>query len=132
MPTSTFESPVETPTTDTQPESKLPSNAPPTWREKRQFHRIVERLPVSVKFSDLSAAIGETANFCARGLYFHLHQRVAPGSQVELVFRLPKQIVTSEGVWMRCKAQVLRVDEGLTAGRIGIAATLMEYEILET
>ena len=132
MPTSTIEPPVETPEEQSTPEPKLPRNAPPTWRERRQFHRIAERMPVSIKFSDLSEAVGETANFCARGLYFHLHQRIAPGSQVELVFRLPKQLVTTEGVWMRCKAQVLRVDDALTAGRIGIAATLMEYEILET
>ena len=134
MPTSTFEPPVETPSAEREPtpEPQLPSNPSPTRRERRQFHRIVERMPVSIKFSDLSEALGETANFCARGIFFHLQQRIAPGSQVELVFRLPKQVVVNEGVWMRCKAQVLRVDDALTAGRIGIAATLMEYEILET
>ncbi len=111
---------------------ELPSDAPPTWRERRQFHRIMERMPVNIKFSDLSEAVGETANFCARGIYFYLQKRVAPGSQMELVFRLPRQIVRRPGVWMRCKAQVLRVDDPLTTGKIGLAATLMEYEILET
>lgn len=131
MPTSTIDPPVETPQQEhTKP--TLPHDAPPTWRERRKFHRLIERIPVSIKFSDLSEAVGETANFCARGIYFHLQQRVAPGSQVELVFRLPAEIVPRPGVWMRCKAQVLRVDDALTAGRIGIAATLMEYEILET
>lgn len=132
MPTSTIEPPVETPEKQSTPQPELPRNAPPTWRERRQFHRIVERMPVSIRFSDLSEAVGETANFCARGIYFHLQQRIAPGSQVELVFRLPKKIVVNNSVWMRCKAQVLRVDDALTLGRIGIAATLMEYEILET
>jgi hypothetical protein len=133
MPTGTVDPPVEPLKEEhTEPAPTLGTDAPPTWRERRQFHRIVERMPVSIKFSDLSEALGETANFCARGIYFHLQQRIAPGSQVELVFRLPRQIVVNEGVWMRCKAQVLRVDDALTAGRIGIAATLMEYEILET
>ncbi len=124
--------PPKTEPETTKPASKLPTDAPPTWRERRQFHRIMERMPVSIKFSDLSEAVGETANFCARGIYFYLQKRVAPGSQMELVFRLPRQIVRRPGIWMRCKAQVLRVDDSLSAGKIGLAATLMEYEILET
>lgn len=133
-PTDIIEPPAPPKTTPETPEQlpKLPSDAPPTWRERRQFHRIMERIPVNVKFSDLSEAVGETANFCARGIYFHLQKRLAPGSQVELVFRLPRQIVRRPGIWMRCKAQVLRVDDALTAGKLGVAATLMEYEILET
>jgi PilZ domain len=130
-----LEPPVATPTAkeDTpQPAPSLPGNAPPTWRERRQFHRIMERIPVAIKFSDLSEAVGETANFCVRGIYFHVEKRLAPGAQMDLVFKLPKQIVSRPNVWMRCKAQVLRVDENLSDGKTGIAATLMEYEILET
>jgi len=48
------------------------------------------------------------------------------------VFRLPRQIVRRQGVWMRCKAQVLRADENFSDNKLGVAATLMEYEILET
>ena len=129
------EPPVESPEikqNTPEPAPSLPSDAPPTWRERRQFHRIMEKMPVSIRFSDLSEAVGETANFCARGVYFHLQKRVAPGAQMELVFRLPRQIVRRQGVWMRCKAQVLRVDENFSDDKLGVAATLMEYEILET
>ena len=131
----TLEPPVETPAAKKetpQPAPSLPSDAPPTWRERRQFHRIMEHIPVSIKFSDLSEAVGETANFCVRGIYFHVEKRLAPGAQMDLVFKLPREIVSRPGVWMRCKAQVLRVDENFSDGKTGIAATLMEYEILET
>jgi hypothetical protein len=133
-PIDTLEPPAAPPKPEqqTEPLPTLPSNAPPTWRERRHFHRLMERMPVSVRFSDLSEATGETANFCARGIYFHVQTRISPGSQVELVFRLPREIVPQDGVWMRCKAQVLRLDESFTDGKIGVAATLMEYEILET
>jgi hypothetical protein len=67
-------------------------------------------------------------NLSARGMFFSFDRRLRVGSWIELVFPLPRKILGSDGVWLRCAAQVVRVEEGLPEDKFGIAARVSSYE----
>jgi hypothetical protein len=97
--------------------------------ERRVRVRVSSRLPLSVKFGGIYESPAEASNISARGMFFALPQRLEIGTAIELVFRLPRHVIGVDGIWLRCPAEVVRVQEGLPEGRFGIAAKITSYEI---
>ncbi|MGE5207423.1 MAG: PilZ domain-containing protein [Chlamydiota bacterium] len=103
----------------------LPLSGP----ERRARVRVLSQLPLSVKFGGIYETMAESANLSARGMFFVLQQRLEVGSVVELIFRLPRRVIGVDGVWLRCPAEVVRLQEGLPEGKFGIGARITSYDV---
>jgi hypothetical protein len=97
--------------------------------ERRARVRVLSQLPLSVKFGGIYETMAESANISARGLFFVLQQRLEVGSVIELIFRLPRRVIGVDGIWLRCPAEVVRVEEGLPEGKFGIGTRITSYEV---
>jgi len=100
--------------------------------ERRTSRRFTMSLPLSVRFPEQEGAEkhGETRDVSFRGLYFLIDSNVEPGTDLEFVLTLPKEITMAGDVHIRCYGQVVRVDDH--NGRRGIAARIERYEFLPT
>lgn len=97
--------------------------------ERRERVRVLSQLPMTVKFGGIYESAAEATNISARGMFFVLQQRLDAGTPIELVFRLPRRVIGVDGIWLRCPAEVVRVQEGLLEGKFGIAAKIIGYEV---
>ena len=102
---------------------ELPIGGP----ERRERIRVFTQLPLTVKFGGVYETMAEAVNISARGMFFMAQERLAVGTTIELVFRLPRRIIGAEGIWLRCSAEVIRVEE--REGKFGIAAQIKSYEV---
>ena len=99
--------------------------------ERRTSRRFTMSLPLAVK---LPAEPGgaetraETRDVSFRGLYFLIDSQLEPGSQIEFVLTLPKEITMAGDVHIRCYGQVVRVEPH--NGRRGVAARIERYEFI--
>lgn len=71
---------------------------------------------------------GQTRDVSFRGVYFLMDTDFEPGSSVEIILTLPREITMASDVHIRCFAQILRVEEN--DSRRGIAARIDRYEFL--
>jgi len=102
--------------------------------ELRREKRIEAKVPVTVKKRHNGTSeelAGHTRDVSQRGVFMYLSNRVAEGSELELVFPMPQSEAVEEDVWVRCKARVLRVEKTDHGERFGVAAVLESYERLE-
>ena len=103
-------------------------------KELRQDKRISAKVPVTIK-KDNNGSVqeleGQTRDVSERGVFMYLSNRVAEGSELELVFPMPQGDSPAEDSWVRCKARVLRVEKIESGSRFGVAAVLESYERLE-
>lgn len=104
-----------------------------TKQELRRDKRIPAAVPVTVKKHDgrHEEMTGQTRDVSMRGVFMYLSNRVAEGSELELVFPMPQGESPAEDTWVRCKARVLRVEKTDGGSRFGVAAVLESYERLE-
>jgi hypothetical protein len=100
-----------------------------TGPERRERVRVASQLPLSVKYGGVYETAAEAVNISARGMFFVLRQRLEIGATVELVFRLPRRVIGIDGIWLRCSAQVVRVESGLPENKFGIGAKITSYEV---
>jgi len=97
--------------------------------ERRERTRVLSQVPLSVKFGGIYEVMTETTDISARGMFFAMERRLEIGTVVELVFRLPRRVIGVDGVWLRCPAEVVRVEENLQDGKFGIGAKITDYEV---
>jgi c-di-GMP-binding flagellar brake protein YcgR len=105
-----------------------------TKDELRRDKRIPAKVPVTVKRKQNGVheeLAGQTRDLSMRGVFMYLSNRVAEGSELELVFPMPQSDSPAEDTWVRCKARVLRVEKTDGGHRFGVAAVLESYEKLE-
>jgi hypothetical protein len=103
-------------------------------QELRRDKRIPAKVPVTVKKHTNGASeefTGQTRDVSQRGLFMYMTNRIAEGSELELVFPMPQGDSPAEDTWVRCKARVLRVEKAEDGHRFGVAAVLESYEKLE-
>ena len=62
--------------------------------------------------------------------YFRIEADFAPGSSIEFILTLPREITMAGDVHIRCFAEIVRVEPH--NGRRGIAARIDRYEFLPT
>jgi hypothetical protein len=66
-----------------------------------------------------------------RGLYFFVGEPFEAGREIDFVITLPKDLLKSSDVKIRCRGKVIRVDPG-DNGRLGVAAKIERYEFVPT
>lgn len=102
--------------------------------ELRRDKRIPKQVPVAVKKrhnGTVEEIEGHTRDVSQRGVFMYLSNRVAEGSELEIVFPMPHSDSPAEDTWVRCRARVLRVEKTESGNRFGVAAVLESYEKLE-
>jgi PilZ domain len=112
------------------PQVDVPSIQLPRPWESRSHIRVLTDVLVNVKYRGIYEALGQAINLSARGIFFALDTDLAPGSEIEVVFRLPPTIVGRGAIWLRCRAKVVRVEKGWQPGRFRVAAQLKDYDVL--
>src|SRR2546427_176605 len=78
--------------------------------ERRASRRFTMALPLTVRSSGPAGAVeqkGQTRDVSFRGLYFLTDGRFEPGSEIEFVLPLPKEITLAGDVYIRCFGQVI-------------------------
>ena len=100
--------------------------------ERRTSRRFNMSLPLAVRLPEAesaeNASQAETRDVSFRGLYFLIDSKVEPGTAIEFVLTLPKEITMAGDVHIRCFGQVVRVDDH--NGKRGVAARIERYEFL--
>jgi len=87
-------------------------------------------LPLTVHSTgtDTSERQGQTRDVSFRGLYFLVDVEYLPGSSIEFILTLPREITLAGDVHIRCFAEVIRVEPH--NDRRGVAARIDRYEFL--
>jgi hypothetical protein len=100
--------------------------------ERRASRRFTMTLPLTVRSADPGGKErqGQTRDVSFRGLYFLIEEDFAPGSPIEFILTLPREITMAGDVHIRCFAEIVRVEPH--EGRRGVAARIDRYEFLPT
>ena len=101
--------------------------------ERRASRRFNMTLPLTVRAGGSDEAIerqGQTRDVSFRGLYFWIDADLAPGAAIEFVLTLPREITMAGDVYIRCHAEIVRVEPHNS--RRGVAARIDRYEFLPT
>ncbi len=100
--------------------------------DRRAMRRFDMRLPAAIHLTGNRADEfhTETQNVSARGVFFYLDRSVAHGSRIEVTLTFPPHVTLTDAVRVRFAARVIRVEPSLPSARIGVAATIEEYEFL--
>jgi hypothetical protein len=99
--------------------------------ERRASRRFTMTLPVKVRANGPEGGIerqGQTRDVSFRGLYFLIDADFEPGRSIEFILTLPREITMAGDVYIRCFAQIIRVEPHNS--RRGIAARIDRYEFL--
>jgi PilZ domain len=99
--------------------------------ERREARRFTMTLPLRVLPREPQAAelATHTRDVSYRGLYFLAEATFDVGSEIDFVITLPQQVTQSGDVNIRCRGQIVRVEQN-SNGRVGIAAKIDRYEFL--
>jgi hypothetical protein len=99
--------------------------------ERRASRRFTMTLPLTVRTNGPEGGIerqGQTRDVSFRGLYFLVDANFEPGTSIEFILTLPREITMAGDVHIRCFGQIVRVEPH--NGRRGIAARIDRYEFL--
>jgi hypothetical protein len=99
--------------------------------ERRASRRFTMTLPLTVRPNGPGGGAerqGQTRDVSFRGLYFMMDADFDPGSAIEFILTLPREITMAGDVHIRCFAEIIRVEPH--NGRRGIAARIDRYEFL--
>jgi PilZ domain len=99
--------------------------------ERREARRFTMNLPLSIlpwehKGDELPVNMRDVSY---RGLYFFAGEQFEAGREIAFVITLPKDLLKSGDVKIRCRGKVVRVDPGEN-GKLGIAAKIDRYEFI--
>jgi hypothetical protein len=100
--------------------------------ERRASRRFTMTLPLTVRSTEPggSEQQGETRDVSFRGLYFLVEADYLPGSPIEFILTLPREITLAGDVHIRCFAEIVRVEP--VERKRGVAARIERYEFLPT
>jgi hypothetical protein len=99
--------------------------------ERRASRRFTMSLPLTLRSEGPEGVVekvGQTRDVSFRGLYFTTDALYEPGSRIEFILTLPREITQAGDVNIRCRGQVVRVEP--RNGSRGIAAKIERYEFL--
>jgi hypothetical protein len=99
--------------------------------ERRASRRFTMALPLTVRTEGPEGGLerqGQTRDVSFRGLYFLIDADFEPGTTIEFVLTLPREVTMAGDVHIRCFAQIVRVEPHNS--RRGIAARIDRYEFL--
>jgi PilZ domain-containing protein len=98
--------------------------------ERRASRRFTMALPLTVRSTEPGGneRQAQTRDVSFRGLYFLIDEDFAPGTPVEFILTLPREITMASDVHIRCFAEIVRVEPN--NDRRGVAARIDRYEFL--
>ena len=98
--------------------------------ERRASRRFTMALPLTVRSGRTgnSEQAGQTRDVSFRGLYFMADAEYEPGSSIEFILTLPREVTMAGDVHIRCFAEIIRVEP--QDGQKGVAARIERYEFL--
>ena len=99
-------------------------------RDRRMMRRFEMCLPAMVRIEDGDALATETRNVSARGVFFYLDREVPAGASIEMTLTFPPHVTMTVPMRVKFQARVIRVEPPLPSARIGVAATIEDYEYL--
>ena len=105
-----------------------------TGAERRIHRRFDLSLPVKVRVKTQVAAEIATAtnDISARGIYFSMSGDYELGSELECEVTLPPELCQGNAIQVRCRGRIVRVERRDVEGKIGVAATIEDYEFVKT
>ncbi len=103
--------------------------------ERRSARRYDLSLPVMIRVAAQGFAetqSGKTRDISTRGLYFVIDQDVRPGSDLDIMLTLPREMTNGEEVLVKAAGKIVRVETRLEDGnaRQGVAAIIQRYDIM--
>lgn len=105
-----------------------------TKSDQRSTRRFSLRLPVAVKNQqgEVDELPAHTKDVSARGIYFFIDSPMESGSNIEFVLTLPPEVTLTESIRVRCRGQVVRVEQQSAASgaRLGVAAAIESYDFV--
>jgi hypothetical protein len=101
--------------------------------DRREARRFTMHLPLSIllweqRGKELPVDMRDVSY---RGLYFFAAEKFEAGREIAFIITLPKDMLKSSDVKIRCRGMIVRVDEGEN-GKTGIAAKIDRYEFIAT
>ena len=105
-----------------------------TEADRRRHRRFDLSFPVQVRVKTQATPQVQTStkDISARGIYFTMSQDCELGSELECVVTLPPEFCQGHTVQVRCRGKVVRVERPDAKNRIGVAATIEDYEFVKT
>lgn len=102
-------------------------------QQRRKADRIPVTAPVVVKTpgqpEDVLPDVAWIRDLSSGGVYLVFDQELAVGTALDLVFTLPRKIAGKE-VLVRCRGQVVRVEQRETA--VGVGAVIEDMNFLNS
>lgn len=101
--------------------------------ERRTARRYDLSLPVLIKLPiEQDARNGKTRDISTRGVYFHVGNQLAAGSELDLTMTLPAEVTGGTEVFIRAVGKVVRVEKSSDKDdhQVGVAALIQRYEIV--
>jgi hypothetical protein len=103
--------------------------------ERRVTRRYDLSLPVMVRIPAQGFAEtqnGRTRDISTKGLYFVIDRDVRPGSNLDIMLTLPREMTNGEEVLVKASGKIVRVESRMEDGneRQGVAAVIERYDIM--
>ena len=106
-----------------------------TGADRRKHRRFDLSLPVKVRLKTQAASQIQTStkDISAHGIYyFTLSEKFELGSELECVVLLPPELCQGNNIEVRCRGKIVRVERPDAENKIGVAATIEDYEFVKT
>ncbi len=100
--------------------------------EKRRHRRFDLSLPVEVRMETAPEIKTATKDISARGIYFTMEEGYRVGSQLECTVTLPPELCQGNMIRIRCRGKIVRVEPPDAQKKVGVAATIEDYEFVKT
>ena len=98
--------------------------------ERRASQRFEFQLPVGIRVSGCNGS-GFTQDLSGRGVCFITDMTLVACDAIELTLMMPSEITLGEGMRVRCRGQVTRVQPLEIAGKSSVAVHFAGYEYLQ-
>lgn len=98
----------------------------------RRTPRFDVRIPLRIRSldADVATVATESVNVSATGLYFATDLNFRIGAPVEIVLRMPEEIVGEPSNEWCCKGQIVRIENGSSLReRFGVGVKFHYYEV---
>ena len=104
-----------------------------TGTDERKHRRFDLSLPAQVRTrADAPPEVQtSTRDISASGVYLTLPRGIEPGAELEWELTLPPELSQGNVVRIRCRGKVVRVERPDAEGKIGVAATIENYEFIK-
>jgi hypothetical protein len=99
--------------------------------EKRVLPRFPLEMPVWLRLPGSDATVhAKTRDVSASGVFFFVNCEIRQDSDIEFTMTLPPELTRTAAIQVSCKGKVVRVQNDVATGRIGIAAAIHSYDFL--